>query len=186
MQTYLPCGAKEATRRFTFKKVFLEITKNYQENISVRVFFIFNHLVSGGNKKLGILKKIPTRLIHKCFLVNFAKEHLSLLKEHLRWLHLNTICTSAIFFKHYREKSDRDFFKFLMVLDKVGSYLLHGYNPNGKKLMVNRATAKSTRFKKKVCKNTKPPPPPKKKKLTGVINVFSLSLPKTEKISKKN
>ena len=50
-----------------------------------------------------------------------------------------------------------------MVLDKVGSYLLHGYNPNGKKLMVNRATAKSTRFKKKVCKNTKPPPPPKKK-----------------------
>ena len=77
-----------------------------------------------------------------------------------------------------------------MVLDKVGSYLLHGYNPNGKKLMVNRATAKSTRFKKKVCKNTKPPPPPPppppQKKLTGVINVFSLSLPKTEKISKKN
>ena len=64
-----------------------------------------------------------------------------------------------------------------MVLDKAGSYLLHGYNPNGKKLMVYRATAKSTRFKEKVCKNTK---------LTGVINVFSLSLPKIEKISKKN
>ena len=144
--------------------MFLEITKNYQENISVRVFFIFNHLVSGGNKRLCILKKIPTRLLHKCFPVNFAKEHLSLLKEYLRWLHLNTICTCAIFFKHYREKSDGDFFTFLMVLDKVESYLLHGYNPNGKKLMVNRATAKSIRFLKKSLQKyqTSPPSPPKK------------------------
>ena len=124
----------------SFKKVFLEIRKTLRKTpVSESLFLIFNLLVLGGNKRSYVLKKTHSirRLRHRCFPLNFAK----LLRtpyfiEHLRCLHLNTICAHDIFLKPYRETGNADFFQFLMVLNEVESYStappLHGYNPNGK------------------------------------------------------
>ena len=55
-----------------------------------------------------------------CELCEISKNNFFI--EHLRWLHLNTICALSILLKHFRETRNADFFHFLMVLNKVESY----------------------------------------------------------------
>ena len=68
-----------------YKKVFLEISQNSQENNRVRVSFLIMLQAS-----VTLLKK---RLWHGCFPVNVAKFlRTPFLKEHLLWLLLYIPC----------------------------------------------------------------------------------------------
>ena len=72
---------RSSHRRFSVKKVFLEIWQNSQENICARVSF-FNKVA--GLRPTTLLKK---RLWHRRFPVNYAKFlKISFFIEHLWWL----------------------------------------------------------------------------------------------------
>ena len=60
-------STEAATRGVLWKKVFLEISQNSQENTCARVSFLIKHLCLG---PATLLKK---RLWHRCFFVNFVK-----------------------------------------------------------------------------------------------------------------
>ena len=81
-----------------YKKVFLELLKNSQENTCARVSFLIKLQVPG----LQLYQK--KRLWHRCFLVNFAKfQTIPFLKEHLRWLLLGSET-----FSYLREKNEEE------------------------------------------------------------------------------
>ena len=67
------------TRGVLWKKVFLEISKNSQENTCAKVSFLI--------KLQAYCNFIKKRLWHRCFPVNFAKFlRTPFLTKHLRWL----------------------------------------------------------------------------------------------------
>ena len=78
-------NTKAATRGVLWKKLFLEISQNWQENTGVRASF----LIKLQAWPATLLKK---RLWHRCFPVNFVKFlRTPFLTEYLQWLLLVTI-----------------------------------------------------------------------------------------------
>ena len=75
-QTLSLCG-EAIVRRYSVKKLFLEISQNSQENTRARV---------AGKRPATLLKK---RLWHRCFLVNLV--NFSFFIEHLCWLLLSVV-----------------------------------------------------------------------------------------------
>ena len=110
-------NTEAATGGVLFKKVFLEISQNSQENICVRVSFLIK------KRPAHLLKKRPW---HRCFPVNFVKLlKTPFLPEHLRWL-LLSIASELM---HWSWKSPMVYWK--NFIEFVAKKKKHDDNKNG-------------------------------------------------------